>query len=394
MMNQLISYVDAHLHNMFSLLQSLVLQESYTLDKDGVDSVGRLIREALKECGLELEKEKRDDLGDHLIFRSAGCATGTIPPILLVGHMDTVFPKEMEFNWYREDDNKVYGPGVIDMKGGLVTAVYAIKALSHAGLLETIPIPFICNSDEEKGSLTSKELLRREARKSLLALVFECGGINGELVTGRKGKLGFHVEIEGQAGHAAFAGKNKASSVLELAHKIIALEELNDQERQLVVNVGLIKGGIGPNTVAEKAEAHVDCRFLTEEDGQYCLDQVKKIVADCRVPRTGATYRITSSRTVMGANDQNRKLLRLFHDMARQLDLSFGEEMRSGVSDANTLAGCGIPVLDGLGPGGEHDHSDREYMIKESLPARTKLSAIGLMEIYQRQMAGNLFSSV
>lgn len=391
MINSILSYLDGCEPAMFSLLQDLVLQESYTLDKNGVDSVGRLIQDALKECGMALEKEKRDDLGDHLIFHSAGCATSPIPPILLVGHMDTVFPPEMKFNWYHDDDTRINGPGVIDMKGGLVTALFAIKALFHTGLLDTIPITFICNSDEEKGSPTSKELLRREANRSLLALVFECGGTNGELVTGRKGKLGFHIKVEGQAGHAAFAGKYKASAVLELAHKIIAIEKLNDPEKELVVNVGMINGGIGPNTVAEKAEAHVDCRYSTDEDGQYCINQINKIVKNSRVQRTGSMWDIPATRTIMKATDQNRKLLHLFYDRAKLLNLSTGEEIRSGVSDANTLAGCGIPVLDGLGPVGGHDHSDREYMIKESLPARTKLTAIGLLEIYQRQMAGKLF---
>ncbi len=382
----ILSYLDSCEAEMFSLLQRLVLQESYTLDKKGVDSVGLLIREALQDCGMTIEVERQADFGDHLLFRSAGCLKTKVPAILLVGHMDTVFPREMGFNCYREDDNNVYGPGVIDMKGGLVTAIYAIKALFHTGLLEEIPLTLICNSDEEKGSPSSKKLLRREAAKSLLALVFECGGLGGKLVSGRKGKLGLHIRIKGEGGHAAFADKNKASSVLELAHKTIALEALNNTRRQLLVNVGSVRGGIGPNTVAEKAEAQVDCRFLTEEDGKYCFAQVKKIVENCRVSGTSATYEIPSSRAVMEATAQNRELQHLFKKQAKQLNLPMGEELRSGVSDANTLAGCGIPVLDGLGPIGEHDHSNKEYMIKESLPARTKLTALALVEIYQRQI--------
>ncbi len=385
MRSRILAYLKDCESEMFELLKSLVLQKSYTLDKTGVDLVGNLLHEALKPCDMTMEKVHQDDVGDHLIFRSKGCSTKIFPPILLVGHMDTVFPDEMQFNWYREEQDKVYGPGVIDMKGGLVTAIYALKALHHVGLLQEIPIIFICNSDEEKGSLTSKELLRREAKKSLLALVFECGGLNGEVVTGRKGKLGFHIEITGRAGHAASAGKNKASSIHELAYKIIAIEKLNNPKQQLVVNVGLVNGGIGPNTVAEKAYALVDCRFSTEGDGQHCLNQVKKIVADCTIAQTESTYTINSSRSIMEANEQNSKLFRLFSDQAKLLKLPLSEENRSGVSDANTLAGCKIAVLDGLGPLGEHDHSDREYMMKKSLPARTKLAAMSLLEIYQKQ---------
>lgn len=392
MRQAILSYLNRCEDEMFNLLERLVLQESYTLNKEGVDAVGRIIQAELLECGMTLDKEERDDLGDHLVFHSAGYVTSTVEPILLVGHMDTVFPPEMKFNWYGEDETKAYGPGVVDMKGGLVAAIFAIKALSHVGLLDKIPITLICNSDEEKGSLTSKDLLRREANRSLLALVFECGGSNGEMVTGRKGKLGFHIKVEGQAGHAAFPGKFKASAVLELAHKIIAIEKLNNPEKGLIVNVGLINGGIGANTVAEKAEAHVDCRYLTDEDGQYCIVQLHKIIIKQKVPRTGTTWSIPITRAIMSATDQNRKLLSLFNELAGTLNQSIGEEMRSGVSDANTLAGCGIPVLDGLGPIGGNDHSNREYMIKESLCARTKLAAIALEEIYYRQKTASLFT--
>ncbi len=385
MIDPLLAAINQQEEEMFSLLKTLVLQESYTLDKQGVDSVGFIIQEALSPCGLIQEKEHQEQFGDHLIFRTAPQGPGSLKPLLLVGHMDTVYPPEMAFDWYREDDNKVNGPGVIDMKGGLVTAIYAIRTLFFAGLLDTIPMVFICNSDEEKGSPTSKELLRREAERSAAALVFECGGKNGEMVTGRKGKIGFHIDIEGQAGHAAFSGENKPSSILELAHKIIAIEALNNPEKQRVVNVGLVSGGIGPNTVPEKAEAEVDCRFLTREDGENCRKQITKIIEECRIGGTSAIWSINSSRAVMEANGKNRKLLNLVQEQATKLGMTVAEELRSGVSDANTLAGCGIPVLDGLGPIGEFDHSDREYLIKASLPDRVRLTAAAILEIHRRQ---------
>ena len=374
---------------MFSLLEGLVLQESYTPDKDGVDAVGHLIEETLASHMMTVERNRQTDHGDHLVFRSSACTSTNSPPILLLGHMDTVFPPEMGFNWYREDGENVYGPGVIDMKGGLVVAIFALKALARVGLLETIPITLICNSDEETGSLTSEQLLREEARKSLLALVFECGGNAGELVTGRKGKMGHVIDVTGQAGHAAFAGKNKASSLLELAHKTIAIEALNnDPDHELVVNVGLVKGGIGPNTVAEKSSALIDCRFVTREAGEYYQEQIKSIVNTCTVPGTRATSHVTSSRTVMEARPENKELLDLFIDQARSLHLPLREEFRSGVSDANTVADCGIPVLDGLGPIGQHDHSNKEFMVKKSLLDRTRLTALGLLAIHQQHTTG------
>ena len=391
MKKKLLSYLDGKEPEMFSLLQKLVLQKSYTSDSEDVNLVGNILLESLKNSGMGVETIRSSNYGDNLIFRSSACSLATSKQIMLVGHMDTVFPREMGFNSYKEDDQNIYGPGVIDMKGGLVTAVYAIKALSHCGLLDTIPVTLFCNSEEEKGSPESKIFLRKEAEKALLALVFECGGMKGECVTGRKGKLGFTIEVKGKAGHAAFAGQDKASSILELAHKIIALEKLNDPAKQLIVNVGKVKGGIGPNTVAENAVAQVDCRFVTPEDKENCFIEINKIVAENVVNGVSASYEIPSSRNVMQASKKNRKILTLFKENAALLNQSIGEEFRSGVSDANTLSGCGIPVLDGLGPIGEFDHSDKEYMIKKSLPERTRLTAITLFDLYQRNQQNQLF---
>ncbi len=391
MKNKLLSYLDGKEPEMFSLLQKLVLQRSYTNDPEDVNLVGNILRESLKNSGMCVETANSNGYGDHLIFKSSACFSSSGEQIMLVGHMDTVFPRDMGFDSYKEDDKKIYGPGVIDMKGGLVTAVYTIKALSHCGLLDTIPVVLFCNSEEEKGSPESKILLRKEAEKTVLALVFECGGMKGECVTGRKGKLGFTIKVKGKAGHAAFAGRDKASSILELSHKIIALEKLNDPAKQLIVNVGKVKGGIGPNTVAEDAVAQVDCRFVTPEDKDNCFAEIKKIVAENIVNGVSASYEIPSSRNVMQASKKNRKILKLFKENAALLHQSIGEEFRSGVSDANTLSGCGIPVLDGLGPIGKFDHSDKEYMIKKSLPERTRLTAITLFDLYQRHQQNKLF---
>jgi len=391
MKNKLLSYLDEKEPEMFSLLQNLVLQRSYTNDAEDVNLVGNILRKSLENSGMRVETFSSGRYGDHLIFRSPACSLASSKQIMLVGHMDTVFPRDMGFNSYKEDDKNIYGPGVIDMKGGLVTAVYAIKAFSHCGLLDTVPVTIFFNSEEEKGSPESKILFRKEAEKTLLALVFECGGMKGECVTGRKGKLGFTIKIKGKAGHAAFAGKDKASSILELAHKIVAIEKLNDPARQLIVNVGKVKGGIGPNTVAEKAVAQVDCRFITPEDKDNCFVKIKQIVAENVVHGVTASYEIPSARDVMPPSEKNRKILKLFQENAALLNQGIGEEFRSGVSDANTLSGCGIPVLDGLGPIGEFDHSDKEYMIKKSLPERARLTTITLFDLFRRNQENNLF---
>lgn len=378
MIEKVLTYLDDHEEDQFQLLRQLVLQPSYSYDKEGVDKVGDVIYRQLTGCGMEVEIVQEGKVGNQLIFRSAACSQGK-KNLLLVGHMDTVFPVDSSFNWYKDDGEKVFGPGVIDMKGGLVVAVSVINAMAHCGLLDSIPLTFICNSDEEIGSPYSRKVILAEAEKCVLGMVFECGGLNGEIVTGRKGKTGYHLDITGKGGHAAFAGPDKASAILALAHKIIAFEQLNDGNRQIVVNVGVIEGGIGPNSIAETAGAEIDIRFLHQVDAEETAERIKCIAAECSVVGTSGVLRKTSSRLPMEQSAYNRELFHLVDQQANRLGITVQEESRSGGSDANTIAEASVPVIDGMGPVGDCDHSDREYMIKESLPIRTKLAALSLI---------------
>lgn len=370
---------------MFDLLQELVLQPSPSRCKEGVDAIGARLAASLQTSGMVLETAPQSEFGDHLLFRTVA-ACGGQPAILLFGHMDTVFPLDSPFNWYRDEDGTVSGPGVIDMKGGLVAAVYALKALAACGLLAEIPITFLCNSDEEIGSPSSTALFQAEARRSLAALGFECGGLGGEVVTGRKGRSGYRLIVTGRAGHAAFAGADKASAILELAHQVIALEQLNDRERGIVVNVGLIRGGIGPNTVSDHAAAEIDTRFLTRADAEATAARMAQIAARATVAGTTAELQYVGGRPPMEQNSRNAGLFRIIREEADQLGLPCTEEMRSGVSDANTIAQLDIPVVDGMGPIGDGDHSDREYMLRQSLSARVRLAAGSILRIWEERL--------
>jgi len=370
---------------MFDLLQELVLQPSPSRCKEGVDAVGTRLAASLQTSGMVLEAAPQSEFGDHLLFRTVA-ARGGRPAILLFGHMDTVFPLDTPFNWYRDEDGTVSGPGVIDMKGGLVAAVYALKALAACGLLAEIPITFLCNSDEEIGSPSSTALFQAEARRSLAALGFECGGLGGEVVTGRKGRSGYRLIVTGRAGHAAFAGADKASAILELAHQVIALEQLNDRQRGIVVNVGLIRGGIGPNTVSDNAAAEIDTRFLTRADAEATAARMAQIAARATVAGTTAELQYIGGRPPMEQNSRNSQLFQIIREEADQLGLPCTEEMRSGVSDANTIAQLDIPVVDGMGPIGDGDHSDREFMLRQSLPARVRLAAGSILRIWEERL--------
>jgi glutamate carboxypeptidase len=381
--SHVISFLKEHETDMFALLQKMVLIQSSTYNKEGVDQVARLIESTFKSNNVLSHTIEQAEFGNHLVVQSL-CQKRFNKNILVVGHMDTVFPKDTDFNWYREGSTKCYGPGVIDMKGGLAAGIFALKALDSIGLLKKIPITFIFNSDEEVGSPSSRDLIEKEAKKSALAFVLECGGLAGEVVTGRKGNLSLKLDIVGRAGHAAFADKDKGSAILELAYKIIDFESLNDFDRGITVNVGKIDGGIGPNTVAEHATARIDIRFKTHSEQAFLKEKIYAIAEKENLARTGAKLEIRSQRPPMEQNDANRKLFQTVNNVAERLGFSVKEEFRSGVSDANVIAAQKIPVLDGLGPSGANDHSSDEYMLKESLLQRSTLLASAIIECWKK----------
>jgi glutamate carboxypeptidase len=388
--NRISAFLKTHRQEMFSLLEKMVRIQSGTYNKTGVDRVGQLILSVFQPHSVSCRTIEQESFGNHLVVRSL-CEQPFDKRMLLTGHMDTVFPEDTAFTGYTEESANAHGPGVIDMKGGLVAGIFALKALDSEGLLKKIPVTFIFNSDEEVGSPSSKALIRHEAAKSAFAFVLETGGRNGEIVTGRKGNLSLKLSIKGKAGHAAFAGKEKASAVLELAHKIIAFESLNDLDRGISVNVGKVSGGIGPNTVADHAMARIDFRFIDPSDKANLESSISEITRKTDVPGTGSHFTILSSRPPMPASAENKNLCKAVQETAVSLGFSVAEEFRAGVSDANVIAGENTPVIDGLGPIGAKDHSEDEYMIKASLLQRSSLIACALIDCWEKYQKGLLF---
>ena len=381
MLNRVLTSLSAREPEMLQLLEKMVLIQSGTYNKTGVDTVSRVIETFFSHIPLHCERIVQEQSGDHLVFTTPAANRNT-KYILITGHMDTVFPENTDFNWFREDADKIYGPGVIDMKGGLVVTMFAVSALAEAGLLEQIPLVLVFNSDEETGSPTSTAFIEELARKACCALVTECGGLAGQVVTGRRGKTGYRLDVHGRAGHAAFAGKDKASAILELCRLVPLLEKLNAPEKALVVNVGRIEGGIGPNTVAEHARALIDTRYSSPADGMFLQESIRHcLTTGPEIPGTRSELTITNQRPVMEQTALNQNLYSVVRGQADRLGIRVSEEVRQGVSDASNIAGQDVPVVDGLGPIGEFDHSSREYMLKDSLLQRCKLLAATLLEL-------------
>ena len=377
------SFLISNSPDMFAFLEEIIKIQSGSYNKAGIDHTASTIAHAFQTLNVSTEIIEQQLQGNNLVVRSS--AQPSAPrQVLLVGHMDTVFPEDTDFNWYKTDNDKCYGPGVIDMKGGLVVGIYALKALDTLGLLKQIPITFVFNSDEEIGSRGSVELIQKEANSSVFAMVLEAGGLDNEIVTGRKGNLTIELHIEGKAGHAAFASRDKPSAILEMAHKIIEFESLNDFSKGITINVGKIDGGIGSNTIAEFSNAQVDFRFVDPSDLKMLEEKVFEIANSVVVPGTQCRVDVITGRPPMQQSPGNRKLFEIAADIAKGMQYPVKEQFRFGVSDANFIADLNVPVIDGLGPIGAKDHSRDEYMIKDSLLQRTLLLACSIIECWDR----------
>jgi glutamate carboxypeptidase len=370
-------------------LKRLVLIPSGSRDKGGVDRLCRALAELLDSLPLQRRIIPQALHGDLLM--ASVPAPARIPRILLVGHMDTVFPEASPFRGWREDERHFYGPGVVDMKGGLIVGIYALKALAAAGLLPGLPVTLLFNSEEEIGSPVSQPLIVAEAKRSAMAFVLEAGGPQGEIATGRKGRLGLTLTIRGVAGHAATAAAGKKSAILDLARLIVALEGLNGQFPNLSVNVGQVGGGMVPNSVPEAAWAALDVRFASAGGLAFFESRWEDLLARRRAEGMEIGVETTDRTPVMEATDDNRALFAVIAGEARGLGFPVGEDFRAGASDANAIAAAGTPVVDGLGPIGGGEHSDREYLLRESLGRRSALLALSLAAAWRRWQTAALF---
>ena len=386
----LTDYVKEQGTAMHDALRRLVLIPSGTSNKAGVDAVCREIMALLEDLPLERRIVPQEQYGDMLIA-SVPPANRT-PRILLVGHMDTIFPADSPFRGWREDEENYYGPGVVDMKGGIVAGIFALKALAALGLLRDLPVTWVFNSEEEIGSPVSRTLFAAEAKQSAMAFVLEPGGSRGEVTTGRKGRLGMKIFARGVAGHAAQVVEGKKSAILDLARVIVELEGLNGTYPGVSVSVGLMAGGITSNSVPDAAWATIDVRSADTEGFAYFRSRLDELLE--RRTREGMELAVeaVTEVPVMEATEANKTLFAIVAREAQRLGIPAVEQFRAGASDANVIAAAGTPVVDGLGPLGGHGHSDREYLIRESLVQRSALLALSLLTAWRRYEAGTLFS--
>ena len=366
-------YLEAHSQQMVRLLEKLVRAESPSTVAKAQLGILRILKCELEEVEARVEILAGERSGGHLLaLCDAHVLNGTQ---LLVGHCDTVWPlgtlKEMPF---LRSDGRISGPGVFDMKGGLVEIVFALRALRDAGYAPVFrPLVFV-NSDEEIGSPDSTRHIERLARSARRALVLEAAlGPAGDLKIRRKGGGRFIVTVTGKAAHAGMGPEGGASAILELSHVIQKLHALNNPERGVTVNVGVIEGGIRPNMIAPKSRAFVDARVERLDDAPA----VERAIRSIRASTRGVSLSVAGgiARGPMEATPGNLALMATARRLGRELSLDLSESMAGGMSDANTTS-LYTPTLDGLGPIGDGAHAHHEFIYEHSLVERAALLAL------------------
>jgi glutamate carboxypeptidase len=358
---------------MLERIAELVGIESPTEDWTAVNRCVALVEEWIKTSGGESRRKRQRSAGDLLIGRF-GPARTKAKPLMLLGHLDTVFPlgtlKKMPF---RLRGGRAWGPGVLDMKGGVVMALTALQLLAKGGRLSR-PVIFLLNSDEETGSQHSRALTESLAKKCASVFVLEpAQGLAGAYKTARKGVANYRLQVHGVAAHSGVDFAHGHSAVLELARQIETASAFTDPARGITVNAGVIGGGTRSNVVAAEAWADFDVRIAKAVDAQRVDRRFRSLRAldrRCTLEVEGGLNRPPMERTSGTA-----ALFRHAATMAAGLGFHLQEAATGGGSDGNFTSALGIPTLDGMGAVGEGAHSNGESILLEALVPRTALLA-------------------
>lgn len=352
-------------------LKELVVAESPTHNKAACDALCTVLAAKFRQLGGRVKVHRQKHAGDHLQVEFAG-AKGR-KPILLLGHYDTVYEiGTLATMPWRESKGLVYGPGVFDMKGGIVQVMFAIRALQSTGPLPR-PITVLLVSDEEGGSETSRPITEKIAGHCEAVLVCEPAGRGGALKTARKGVGNLTIRVNGVASHAGLDFEKGHNAILELSHQVQAVAAMTDLERGITLSPGIIRGGTRTNVVPPEAEAEFDLRIAARLDGDLIMRKVRALRAvnkKCKLQVEGGVNRPPLERSPAVA-----ALFQQAQKVAKQLGFSVSEIAVGGGSDGNFTAGMGIPTLDGLGAVGDGAHSPRESVVAAEMPRRAALLA-------------------
>jgi glutamate carboxypeptidase len=358
-------------HELLTFVCALVETESPSGDKEGSSEVVNLIASAAGSIGAvnSVERITAEDFGEHIRIRAFAGNDTAAAPVVILGHTDTVHPRgSIKDRPWRTEDNRIYGPGIFDMKANCALSLEILRALEATGTRPQAPVTILLTCDEESGSVHGRALVEAEAKVARAVLVIEPSASGGRAKTARKGTGMFTIEVEGRAAHAGLDPEKGVSAVLELARQTIRLHELNDPATGTNVTVTIFNGGTYSNVVPAQARAEVDMRFASLNAGRHVESEVlnlKPVDPRARLHVRGGINRPPLERTerVAGLYEQARHLASLLH-------FDLGEASVGGGSDGNFAGTLGVPVLDGLGIEGDGAHAEHEHIIVDNIATR------------------------
>lgn len=382
MREKVFAIIDDSREEMLTLWETLVNMESGSADKAGVDEVAAYLKRIIDDFGGQARILEYPNAGNGVVARF-GEPTNRAH-VCFLGHFDTVFPRGTAAERpFRIEDGKAYGPGVLDMKAGVVIQLFAARALREAGYADR-QLRVVLAGDEETGHPKSDmaRVFEEECRGGAAAINFETGDIENTLVVGRKGTLSYDIAVRGVAVHAGREPQNGRSAILEIAHKVIDIHALTDYEKGLTFNVGKIKGGLARNGVPDHAEIEVDVRTLTLDQQREAEELIKEVVARTCVEGTSTTCAGGPSISPMMRTEGNERLFEFVKGISQELGYPITTAIVSGGgSDSAYSVKAGVPTIDQMGVKGQWNHSDREYAVVDTLFERTKLAVACILAL-------------
>jgi len=367
--------MDAYLDD----LKTIVNIDSGTFTKAGVDRVAAYLQERFQGLGFSTRFDQQEHYGDHLVATHRGNAPGG-PRILLVGHIDTVLPDgeagRRPFAISRRDGARIAtGPGILDMKSGVLIGMYALHLLIEDQQANYSQVTFICNSDEEIGSPSSRPLIQQLAQQADAVLVLEPGRAQGTIVSSRKGCGQYRVEVHGLSAHAGVEPQRGRNAILELSYQVQKMQALNGTIPGATLSVGIIRGGERTNVVPDYAYFDMDVRVADQASLKALEEAMRQVTYQNKLAGTRITLNGSLLCQPFERNQHNEQLVALAKEAGRELGVKIQDVGSGGASDANTTAAMAIPTLDGLGAGGGLAHNPGEYIELDYLPTRIALAA-------------------
>jgi glutamate carboxypeptidase len=364
-------------------LEALVNVDCGTYNKGGVDRIVAYVKTLAARSGATIEEFPQTAYGDCLHLRIKGTGRAKI---FMIGHTDTVYPDGTVAQFpFRRANGRIFGPGTNDMKAGLLAGLYAMKILRAAGFEDFAELGLFVNSEEEIGSPVSRTIYPALARGADAALVLESARSNGNIVSARKGSGTYLLRVHGKSAHAGVDPQKGANAILALANYIVEISKLSRMNDGLTVNVGVISGGMRPNVVPDSAEGQIDLRVVRAEHALAFEERLREIVGRESVPGTRAEVSGGISNPPMPKTPAAALLVEWAKQAAAENGFKMEDVFTGGASDGNMLAGEGLPVLDGLGPVGGHDHNAaEEYVVEDSIIARVSMLARLIQLIAER----------